>query len=137
VLLDTSFTGKGPTLDADGDGMSDPWEIANFGDLDEDGTGDADSDGLTDAQEFAAGSNPNSTDSDGDGLLDAAEVAAGSWFAIARREGQLRGDGNWSAILGLLGNLMEDPISTRRWARQQPADLIGPDATSRGPRISD
>ena len=67
----------------------------------------------------------------------AAEVAAGSWFAIARREGQLRGDGNWSAILGLLGNLMEDPISTRRWARQQPADLIGPDATSRGPRISD
>ena len=67
----------------------------------------------------------------------ATEVAAGSWFAIARREGQLRGDGNWSGILGLLGNLMKDPASTRNWARQQSADLIGSDATSPDPRIAD
>ncbi|MFP6872643.1 MAG: LamG-like jellyroll fold domain-containing protein, partial [Verrucomicrobiales bacterium] len=93
VLLDTSFLGKGPSLDNDLDGLSDPWEIANFGNLDQDGTGDADSDGLTDAQEFAAGSNPNSTDSDGDGLLDAAEVAAGTDPANSDSDGDGLKDG--------------------------------------------
>jgi hypothetical protein len=67
--------GKGPNLDADEDGMSDPWEVANFGDLDEDGTGDADSDGLNDLGEYTAGSDPNDADSDDDGLNDAQEVA--------------------------------------------------------------
>jgi len=67
----------------------------------------------------------------------ASEVAAASWFAMARRQGQLRGDGRWGAILGLLGRLIEDPAMTREWARQQPADLVTSDATSPAPRISD
>ncbi|MFP6874813.1 MAG: LamG-like jellyroll fold domain-containing protein, partial [Verrucomicrobiales bacterium] len=79
VLLDTSFTGKGPSLDNDADGLSDPWEIANFGDITTtDGTGDADSDGLTDAQEFAAKTDPNNEDSDGDGLNDGVEANTGT-----------------------------------------------------------
>ena len=68
--------GKGPNLDVDEDGMSDPWEIANFGNLDKDGTGDADGDGLNDLGEYTAGANPNDVDSDDDGLNDAQEVAA-------------------------------------------------------------
>ncbi|MEC9477262.1 MAG: hypothetical protein VX764_09510 [Planctomycetota bacterium] len=70
------------------------------------------------------------------GLM-ASEVAAASWFAMARREGQLRGDGRWAPILGLLGQLIEDPDAVRKWARQQPEQLISSDETSRVPRISD
>ena len=76
VLLDTSYLGKGPNLDFDEDGLSDPWELANFGDLDETGEGDPDNDESTNAQEFAAGSDPNKPDTDGDGLNDGAEATA-------------------------------------------------------------
>ena len=83
--------------DSDSDGLSDPWEIENFGDLtsqagsgDPDGEGldnvgefnaksdpnkpDTDLDNLNDREEVDAGSNPNNPDTDGDGLGDAAEV---------------------------------------------------------------
>ena len=45
--------------DADADGMTDSWEIQQFGNLDaSDGTADSDVDGFTDAQEFSAGTDP-------------------------------------------------------------------------------
>jgi hypothetical protein len=45
--------------DADGDGMLDAWEIANFGDTTtSDGTGDLDSDGFIDRYEYIAGTQP-------------------------------------------------------------------------------
>ena len=66
--------------DTDADGLSDPWEIDNFGDITTtDGSGDEDNDGLTDAQEYAAGTDPNDTDSDGDGLNDGVETNTGTF----------------------------------------------------------
>jgi hypothetical protein len=93
VLLDTSFTGKGPNLDDDGDGLSDPWEIANFGNLDQDETGDPDNDESTNAQEFAAGSDPNKADTDGDGLNDGAEAVAATDPTNADTDGDGLADG--------------------------------------------
>jgi len=67
------------TDDADHDGLSDKWEIANFGSITAyDGNGDADHDGVKNSLEFAAGTNPNLVDSDGDGVSDLAELQAGS-----------------------------------------------------------
>ncbi|BCX46887.1 cadherin tandem repeat domain-containing protein [Haloferula helveola] len=64
--------------DADGDGMDDSWEVANFGDTTRDGTADFDSDNLNDLGEFVAGTDPLDTDTDGDTLLDGDEVAGTS-----------------------------------------------------------
>lgn len=67
------------TDDADHDGISDKWELANFGSISVcNGKGDPDGDGVSDALEAAAGTNPNLADSDGDGISDSAEFAAGS-----------------------------------------------------------
>ena len=44
--------------DSDNDGMADEWEVADFGDLNRDGSGDQDGDGQTDLQEFLAGTDP-------------------------------------------------------------------------------
>lgn len=47
------------TSDADSDGLPDSWEYANFGHINEAGSGDADGDGATNADEHDAGTNPN------------------------------------------------------------------------------
>ncbi|WP_193166298.1 beta strand repeat-containing protein [Microbulbifer hainanensis] len=47
-----------PADDTDGDGLSDAWEMENFGNLDRDGSGDYDEDGRSDAQEEEVGSDP-------------------------------------------------------------------------------
>ena len=57
-------------IDSDGDGLSDAWEIENFGSLSQDASGDPDSDGASNIQEFLAGSDPNNPDTDGDGIID-------------------------------------------------------------------
>ncbi|HNQ88277.1 MAG TPA: hypothetical protein PKM73_06665 [Verrucomicrobiota bacterium] len=65
--------------DSDSDGLSDPWEIENFGDLtSQSGTDDPDGDGLDNLGEFLAGSDPTKPDTDLDGLNDKEEVAAGT-----------------------------------------------------------
>jgi hypothetical protein len=67
------------TDDADNDGISDKWEIANFGSINYyNGNGDPDHDGVKNALEVSAGTNPNLADSDGDGVNDLAEMNAGS-----------------------------------------------------------
>ncbi|MDE0960380.1 MAG: hypothetical protein OSB09_06335 [Planctomycetota bacterium] len=65
----------------------------------------------------------------------AAEVAAATWIATSRRQETrrqetrsqetTRDEDHWAGVLGLLGGLIEDPRGTRRWALQQPVDLIG------------
>jgi len=67
------------TDDADHDGLSDKWEVAQFGSINlYDGNDDADHDGVNNALEFSAGTNPMLADTDGDGVSDAAELQAGS-----------------------------------------------------------
>lgn len=67
--------------DTDGDGMPDPWEIANGTDpnmndaaLDNDANGGPDN--LTNLEEYQAHTNPNDSDTDDDGLTDGTEVKA-------------------------------------------------------------
>ncbi|MBI1841561.1 MAG: hypothetical protein HYR88_12010, partial [Verrucomicrobia bacterium] len=60
--------------DTDGDGLPDAWEIAHFGNLNQDGNGDPDHDGLSNALEFELSLDPNQADSDHDGLSDGDEV---------------------------------------------------------------
>lgn len=60
--------------DADGDGLDDSWELANFGDLNQTGVGDPDADGLTNQQEVTNGTDPKLADTDADGLNDGAEI---------------------------------------------------------------
>lgn len=66
------------TDDADHDGISDKWEIANFGSLVYDGNSDNDNDGAKNSLEISAGTNPLLADSDGDGINDGVEFNAGS-----------------------------------------------------------
>jgi len=67
------------TDDADHDGVSDRWEVANFGSISiSDGNSDSDNDGVKNALEISAGTNPMQKDSDGDGINDLAELQAGS-----------------------------------------------------------
>lgn len=67
------------TDDADNDGISDKWEIANFGSITAyNGNGDPDNDGVKNSLEISAGTNPLLADSDGDGVNDLAEMKAGS-----------------------------------------------------------
>ncbi len=64
--------------DTDNDGIPDPWEISNFGDLTTAGlTTDFDSDGLLDKDEYSNNTDPNNPDSDGDGMPDGYEVSNG------------------------------------------------------------
>jgi Concanavalin A-like lectin/glucanases superfamily/Bacterial TSP3 repeat len=64
--------------DTDGDGMSDSWEIANFGGLSANPSDDPDGDHATNEEEETAGTNPNSytsfPDTDADGISDGWEI---------------------------------------------------------------
>ncbi|MEY4487521.1 MAG: hypothetical protein RIQ79_29 [Verrucomicrobiota bacterium] len=77
--------GSNPTVlastpsDTDGDGLTDSWEITNFGSIiAQNGSGDPDRDFATNLQEQAGSSNPNSAaswpDTDSDGLNDGWEI---------------------------------------------------------------
>ena len=76
---------KGPILseDRDGDGLSDVWELANFGNLNETSNGDPDADGLSNLQEFQRTTNPKNADTDNDGLKDGVETKTGQFVSAA------------------------------------------------------
>ncbi|WP_346190067.1 cadherin domain-containing protein [Rubritalea halochordaticola] len=83
--------------DADGDGLKDSWEIANFGSVEaKDGSGDTDSDGVSDLSEFIAGTDPNSTDSDSDGFSDSLEIA----MSTDPTDGQSTPDASLQGLVG-------------------------------------
>ncbi|MBN2162630.1 MAG: S8 family serine peptidase [Pontiellaceae bacterium] len=58
------------SIDSDGDGMYDSWEMRYFGSLAQSDTDDFDGDGIINWGEYLAGLNPASADQDGDGLID-------------------------------------------------------------------
>jgi hypothetical protein len=63
--------------DTDADGLPDSWEMDNFGDLDENGSGNPDSDGLNNTGEYNWNTEPDYWDTDDDGWSDGDEVNAG------------------------------------------------------------
>jgi len=83
------------SLDSDGDGMPDTWEIANgLNPYDPtDAALDPDGDGLTNLQEYQLGTNPHVADTDGDGLTDGQEVKLGTNPLLADTDGDGIPDG--------------------------------------------
>ncbi|MGK0186460.1 MAG: hypothetical protein ACI9R3_002243 [Verrucomicrobiales bacterium] len=68
------------SVDIDGDGMSDQYELANGLDVNvNDSAGDLDEDTLTNKSEFDKGMKANNVDSDGDGLRDNIETDTGTY----------------------------------------------------------
>ena len=51
--------------DADKDGLPDSWELANFGSLDQAGSGDADNDGISNLDEYLNGTDPAASNAPG------------------------------------------------------------------------
>lgn len=92
-LLGRDYNGGDPddaTWDADGDGLSDAWEMGKSslpanqgGQFFDPLLPDTDSDGLSDLEEARLGTNPMHTDSDGDGIPDYSEVRDGWSFTYA------------------------------------------------------
>lgn len=83
--------------DSDGDGLSDTWEISNFGNLTQSASGDPDEDGYDNKSEELAGSNPNLKisnpgDLDSDGLPDAWEILHFGNATSQNGSGDLDGD---------------------------------------------
>jgi len=74
--LDTDSDGIPDYLDpdADGEGLPDAWEFAQFGNLGQHANGDPDYDELTNLQEWQLGTDPNQWDTDGDGVSDFKEL---------------------------------------------------------------
>ncbi|HWB06579.1 MAG TPA: LamG-like jellyroll fold domain-containing protein [Verrucomicrobiales bacterium] len=62
-LTGQALTGT-PVIDSDGDGLADGWEMAQFGNLDQNGTGDFDNDGISNRAEYAAGTSATASQSD-------------------------------------------------------------------------
>ncbi|MCP5005601.1 MAG: S8 family serine peptidase [Planctomycetes bacterium] len=81
-------------IDTDVDGISNSWEIDNFGDLTTaDNTTDYDNDGLLDKYEYANNTDPKNNDNDGDGMPDGWEVTYGLDPLVDDSAGDIDGDG--------------------------------------------
>ena len=95
-LSGTVFLSSFATLDSDGDGMPDAYEIANgLNPYDpSDANIDSDNDGLTNLQEYLLGTNPRVADTDGDGLNDGDEVRLGTNPLVADTDGDGLSDGD-------------------------------------------
>ena len=68
------LSGRAPSLDTDGDTLSDEREVSHFGT--DPNNPDTDNDGLRDNIEVTTNTNPTNPDTDGDSLLDGAEDAS-------------------------------------------------------------
>jgi hypothetical protein len=64
-------------LSLDGDWLSDDWELANFGNLDQPDADDPDHDGVSNFAEYLHDTDPLNADTDGDGMPDGWEIAHG------------------------------------------------------------
>lgn len=94
----TGFVFSSPD-DTDGDGLPDTWEVLNFDNIGtQTGAGDPDRDLATNAQEYAAGTNPNSDlsfpDADSDSLFDQWETTYFGSISAQTGSGDPDGDGN-------------------------------------------
>jgi len=79
--------------DGDEDGLPDWWEMVQFGDMEETGSGDVDGDGLSNQGEYENGTDPNDTDTDDDEMPDGWEVTYGLNPKANDASGDADGDG--------------------------------------------
>jgi len=111
--------------DTDADGLSDTWEISNFGNLTTaNATSDVDGDGLLDADEYTQGTDPNLSDSDGDGLLDGVEIGLGTDPLLIDTDGDLDSDGD-EVMYGSLPLLITDTLDSHRPAQPVITPITG------------
>lgn len=110
-----SDIGADEFVNADEDDLPDWWELENFGDLEETGSGDTDGDGLDNEAEFVLGTKPNIADTDNDGANDGAEIAAGSDPFDSDSDDDDMSDGYEiaHALNPLIDDAFEDPDSDR------------------------
>jgi hypothetical protein len=122
--------------DADGDGLDDLWETANFGNLAQTASGDPDSDGLTNLQENSAGTNPTSSDTDGDGLSDRAELVT---HLTDPKKADTDGDGlsdQYEVVTSLSNPLSKDSDSDGYSDRSEVAANTNPSSAASYPLFS-
>ncbi len=79
------------SVDADGDGLYDGWEIQHFGSLSQTWTNDFDNDGIINWGEYLAGLDPTLADQDGDHLVDGIDEVR-TWNTDPRKK-DTDGDG--------------------------------------------
>ncbi|MGK0187205.1 MAG: hypothetical protein ACI9R3_002991 [Verrucomicrobiales bacterium] len=71
---------SGEDPDEDDDGLTDAWEVDNFGNIEaQDAAGDPDEDSLNNGGELVRGTDPNKADTDEDGLNDNVETGTGTY----------------------------------------------------------
>ena len=105
---------QGDNPDADGDGLPDSWENANFGGLGQTGSGDPDGDGLSNSKEYVLGSNPNDAASgrpatvrDANGFHVTFPTASGRTYTVKYRDDIA--SGTWAAVSSL-GSNQTNPV---------------------------
>jgi hypothetical protein len=101
--VEVQLTGAGPHIvtlgfdlgtditsnpDSDTDGLPDAWEIENFTNLDQNGSGDFDHDGVTNLAEYIIGSDPNNASS-GQPLTSIAPTSGGFVFSFPTISGRI------------------------------------------------
>ncbi len=90
----STFSAKiGESLDSDGDGLPDAWELDRFGHLNWGPGDDPDYDGLLNIDEYMNNTDPNNPDSDNDGMPDGWEILNGLNPLLNDAGGDLDSDG--------------------------------------------
>lgn len=96
--------------DTDHDGMSDIWEVAHFGNLDQPADGDLDFDGAPNFQEYVLGSDPTMPDADGDRITDLIDPFPSDYYDGAVPAIAIQGGNNQTSVPGQFNTASLDVV---------------------------